>query len=148
LEITSPVEDEIGEVSAARDGWSVRGKARAVQADPEEPSESWLAARQPDGSMIDVVRWRPGRVEIGLAELSAPEGDSAAFAVSWAKLFDAAMLPPPGVVAVDERQAAGQPSSRAPVRPAAGDAQDERPYDAWLALAATACAVLALVLRR
>jgi hypothetical protein len=148
LELSSPLDGELVDVRAGRDGWSLRGKARAVRARPDEPSESWLSARRADGSLIDVVRWRPGRIEIGLGDVSAPEGDSAAFAVSWAKLFDGAMLPPAEVIAIDERQAAGRASSRAPRRPEASGAPGERPYDAWLALAAAACAVLALTLRR
>jgi hypothetical protein len=107
-----------------------------------------LSADLASGTPIDVVRYRPGRIEIAIAEMSPPDGDPAAFAVSWAKLFDDAILPPRGAVAVGERQSAGESSERAPVRGDGAERPGERPFDAWLALAAAACAVAALALRR
>jgi hypothetical protein len=75
------------------------------------------------------------------------QGDPAAFAVSWAQLFDAALLPPRGVVALEERQAAGAASERTPERPE-GSRAAQAGFDALLAALAAVLALAALVLRR
>jgi hypothetical protein len=89
----------------------------------------------------------PGRVELSFDRAGPPSGDRASFAVSFARLFDGALLPPPGVVPVAERLAAGPGGAVAPRNPQAGDgSQAARPPGAaWPeALLAGAAALLVL----
>ena len=142
---------ELGSVRLARDGWWLEGPTRAT----ERAGTVWLEA--PPGS--PVVTWESGVVAWGLggAELG---GDSAAFAISLARLFDAAVLSDPEVVPVAERRSAGAPGYRAPriaeeadgasggaasPDPRRGPTDDSRPV-ALLALAAVALGALALFL--
>lgn len=52
-----------------------------------------------------LVAYGPGLVETRLLHLDEPSGDPAAFAVSWAELFERAARPPAGIVALAERRA-------------------------------------------
>ncbi len=124
---------------ASRDGWSasVDLAGAAPDTDGDGPLESWLA----DPSGRKLVAFGRGRVDCPWTSMEEPRGDPAAFAVSWASLFDRAALPPPGVVALADRSAAGDESARPPRD--AGDARDRRGESlvpAVLAFAACACA--------
>jgi hypothetical protein len=132
------------EIEAGRDGWTASGSAVAVSA--TNGTSAWLSTSI-DGEPIDVVRWRAGRVEIGWRSMDEPRGDAAAFAVSWAQLFDAALLPQRGVVALDERRSAGAASQRAPERPVGAQSGATRAAAVLTALAAL-LALAALALRR
>jgi hypothetical protein len=74
-------------------------------------------------------------------------GDPAAFAVSWAELFDSAVAPQRGVVALEERALAGEPVSIAPALPERGGAHRGAWIDAALAFAAAALALAAVAQR-
>jgi hypothetical protein len=50
----------------------------------------------------------PGRIDLALGALEPAPGTEAACAVSWARLLDRCALPPPEVVALPERAAAGE----------------------------------------
>jgi hypothetical protein len=80
-----------------RDGWNAQGTWMDGEAVSLEP---WIAN---DGRVI--IGWRPGYIRVGLAALSEPSGDPAAFAVSWSNLFDRAALAGAGVVSVAARMA-------------------------------------------
>ncbi len=130
-----------GDVECGRDGWTARGKL-ATAAD--RAMETWLA----DARGRALVTSSAGRIDCALATMDDPRGDPAAFAVSWAALFDRAVLPPEGVVALAEREDAGEERVEAP-RGAAREAETRSPaWDAWLAGAALACVLLALLLAR
>jgi len=128
-------------VDLARDGWSAR--ARAGRA---EPGETWLDARV-DGRRVPVVTRAAGSVHVALAELDEPRGEPGAFAVSWAELFDGALLPRPGVVPCSERLAAG-PTRFEPPRPGreAPDPGPDWPWSARLALFGALALLAALLL--
>ena len=100
------------------------------------------------GAVWPVVRWRSGAVLVGLTGLDGPQGDPAAFVVSWSELFDAAVRPAPGVVSLAERAAAGpslvRPPSASPA-PVVG-AVHPWPLVSVLAASAAALALLALLL--
>jgi hypothetical protein len=88
--------------------------------------------------------------------ISDPD-DLAAFAVSWSALLDGALLPPPEVVTIDERRAAGSaqsvPPRTPPVREPAQDVVDRvrdergRRAETWLAALAALAGLAAFVLR-
>jgi len=146
------------EAIVTRDGWSGAAQVRRV---PDTWNgtdlETWLQATvsgdlQPadprSGAPWPVVRWRRGAVLVGLTELDGPQGDPAAFVVSWSELFDRAVQPAPGVVAVGERAEAGPSLVRPPAagpRPAVG-AVHPWPLVSVLAALAAALAALALLL--
>ncbi|MBL8859771.1 MAG: hypothetical protein JNL28_14790 [Planctomycetes bacterium] len=124
----------------ARDGWSARGLCASglALADVDGPLEPWLGSA--DGRAVWVAHGL-GRVHLALSAIEAPRGDPAAWAVSWATLFDACLAPPPGSASVMERSAAGHPVLVAPDRgSSAGDAGGS----AWTALTAATALVLAL----
>ncbi len=149
LEVVGASDGAIFDVLAQRDGWRLRGRARALDAAAAGPSESWLSTLRPsDGVALELVRARPGRIECGLVSSGAVEGDSAAFAVSWAKLFDAYLLPPLGAVAFEERGAAGEAEERTGSAPAPTRVRGEDGLTALLALLAATCALVAVALRR
>jgi hypothetical protein len=64
--------------------------------------------------------------------------------VSWAKLFDDAVLAPPGVVELRERLAAGEETIVSPTEGTEPIARRDFLLPAWLAAAAVGCAILAL----
>jgi len=72
--------------------------------------------------------------------------DPAAFAVSWARLFDACLLPAPGVVSLAERLDAGPASLSAPATNAAAEARADESPAALLAALAAALTLCALAL--
>jgi len=129
------------EFSTGRDGWTAGGlQLGVVRLDRETDLglEPWLVA---DGEVL--VAGGAGRVVT--AWLPGEPSDPAAFAVSWARLLDACAAPPPGIVPLEERVAAG-PGGEAP--PAEGGRA--RPGGAaWgLAVAAAVLALGALLARR
>lgn len=97
------------EVHFGRDGWRAIGVVDQVapREDADGPLSIWLAAD--DGT--PVVTAGPGRVYFAAAnrrEFVLESGDEAV-AVSFARLFDECVQPAPGVVALAERAAAGEP---------------------------------------
>ncbi len=144
---------EPGETHAVgRDGWRVEAQLRTCPAiaRPPETIATWLVLPAAGmGEDRPLVRWAPGIVSIGFWPTGEPRGDPAAFAVSWASLFDAALLPRPGAAPLAAREAAGVSSTRAgEPPPEGGEGRIKKappPLDAWLAAAAAACAVAAAV---
>jgi hypothetical protein len=132
--------------TVGRDGWSVAG---SVVQPPDSNAEmsveadwtTWLSHED-----IPVVRTQKGLVWTGWSEMGEPRGDPAAFAVSWAQLFDEALLPPAGVVSLAERRAAGERSFRVPSEPppTPGASRDGIPLDAALAGLAVLLTLVAL----
>jgi len=103
-----------------RDGWSLDVRRVEGAMGPEldfHPREVWL---EHEGE--ELVYWKPGQIVVRWGEdFGPPGGDPAAFAVSWAKLFDRAVLPEVGAVSLAERQSAGAPKwilGEPPVEPA------------------------------
>ncbi len=124
-------------VRAGRDGWTASGP-RAAGVRIADGLEPWIAL---DGEAL--VASAPGRVEI--AWIPGEPDDAAAFAVSWAELFDANSRPARGIVPLEERVAAGPAGEAAPADPA----RTERAALAWIPAAlAAALALLALLARR
>lgn len=123
---------------ASRDGWSaaIEITGSAPDADADGPLEGWLA--DPSGKKL--LSFGPGRVHCPWTSTEEPRGDPAAFAVSWASLFDRAVLPPPGVVALADRASAGEEAS-APPRggPAPAGPLPRNLLPACLAVAACLC---------
>jgi hypothetical protein len=124
------------DLEIGRDGWS----ARAVAAGSAATRTMWLE----DGDHRAIVAFAPGAIESAIVSMEEPLGDPAAFAVSWAKLFDEAVLAPAGVVELAERRAAGGEALRAPApAPAelAGAARNS--WELLAAAAAAGCTILA-----
>jgi len=134
------------ELALARDGWSARAEGAGLAAGALPGERTWLAAHgQPAGTRA--VAAAPGRVRLGFRALDEPAGDPAAFAVSWAELFDGAALPPRGAVSLGERLVAAEAFERPPrPLPSAGDAAPAggSPLSAWLAVAALSLGVAAV----
>jgi hypothetical protein len=121
---------------AARDGWSASIElGSAAAANEETPLETWLADRE--GRRLVAVE--TGRVVCPWVSMEDPRGDPAAFAVSWARLFDRAVLPPPGVVALADRAAADEASHPPSPEALSARPRPESPLPAWLAGAACLC---------
>jgi hypothetical protein len=109
--------------------------------------ETWLSTGEEDEpARRSLVSFRPGRIDVALCPgaMDAPAMDAtdpAAFAVSWGRLFDACLLPAPGVVSLAERLDAGGAVFSAPAPNPSGVARaDESPA----ALLASLAAALAL----
>lgn len=134
-------------VDAGRDGWRAKGSVLgpAQSSFAGIPLETWLA----DDGGNAVVTFDKGQVDCPWIRMEDPSGDPAAFAVSWAKLFDDAVLAPPGVVELGERRAAGDEKIVARL-PQAGEGFDRGSgnFPSWLALAATGCVLIAVGLAR
>jgi hypothetical protein len=138
-----PVHAVEAEADAGREGWTASGSAdlEASVFDGENPLATWLA----DAHGHPIVTSGPGRIDCAWLGMEEPRGDPAAFAVSWAALFDGAALPPSGVVELGERLAAGD-AVVAPPRGSPGGEPGSRSAacDAWLAAASLGCTLLAL----
>jgi len=132
------------ELELGRDGWRARGRGALAEEDGSQ-EEDWLSGRTASGEALPVVRVSPGRIRLGLRELTEPTGDPALFALSFGRLLDRVARPPAGVVALAERQAAGAPLLLPPSPPSpAGAGADPGPLlDASLALGALLCALAA-----
>lgn len=152
LVVAGPCELELGAAGsetpvpagvAGHEGWtwalaSARGEPRG---------EPWLTGS--GGAAL--VAWRPGRVELVRGFVGEPMGDPAAFAVSWARLFDAALLRPLALAGVADRRARGAARRREPLPPrAVSRAPGERalPWDSLLALLAAGLALVGTWLAR
>jgi hypothetical protein len=125
-------------VKVSRDGWS----ASSVAAGAPAPLSTWLE----DAEHRALVSFAPGRIESALVSMGDPEGDPAAFAVSWAKLFDDAVLAPPGVIELGERREAGKEAIVAPRFEATE--RGSSAWETWLALAAAGVTLIAAGLAR
>jgi len=138
-------------LSVERDGWRLEvrvGLPVEQVASPREPREIWLQQ-----GTRELVVWSPGRIEVNWTAFdgersASPGGDPAAFAVSWSRLFDRAVLPEPGAVSLAERQSAGDPRAalgEPPIEPApTGEASRYEAWLAWLAAALAAAAAWSL----
>ncbi len=135
----------------ARDGWRLSARLAGPAAANDARAgamRTWVAAD--GGSPRPAVSWCAGRVDVGLVGEGEVLGDPAAFAVSWAELFDEAALGDPLAVPLAERLAAGDPSFRPPAEPPKQGAAARRAAvpDPWLALAAALAAAVSWRLRR
>jgi len=149
LTLRAPVEDE-GATSErtriGRDGWRARARPALAPALAEDlgAASAWLT----DSRGQVWCREAPGLVAVGMLELDVEAGGEAAFAASWAALFDGALLPFPGNVPYAERQACGatvvRPPAPAALPPHSGEHRERAP---WLGACAALAAFLALVLR-
>jgi hypothetical protein len=143
-------------VVVGRDGWrmalEVCGAGALDFDDQGRRLEPWLSAGSEDPSALrSLVSFRPGRIDValcpGAGAMDTPFQDApdpAAFAVSWARLFDACLLPAPGVVPLAERLDAGAAERSARAPDALPEARlDESPAALLAALAAlaTSCAI-------
>ena len=134
---------------AGRDGWSVglTLSASTVAVPADALDTVWLA--EPDSGAALVLA-RPGVLRLAFHELGGLAGDPAAFAVSWARLFEEHALPPDGVVPYADRRAADAPRSLPPTAgsvPSAG-ARVAGSAERNLALLGCGLGLLALLLRR
>ncbi|MEM9380754.1 MAG: hypothetical protein AAGB93_12450 [Planctomycetota bacterium] len=139
-------------LEAGRDGWAATAVVlgRPTVAAGFDP---WLVAA--DGTPLVTVR--PGEVRVHASALDVVSRDDAAFAVSAARMLDGALLPPPEVVSLEERRAAGsarsEPLRTPPERVPAVDvearvrAERGRRAETWFAALAAALALVAFVLR-
>jgi len=129
------------EFVAGRDGWRASGRAlggaRTAELESAGLLEPWISA---DGEAL--VASAPGLVVVGWSP-GEPD-DPAAFAVSWARLFDACVTSPRGVVPLDERVAAGAAAAEPPTDPARGDALNAT----WILGALAALLALGALLAR
>ncbi len=97
--------------TAGRDGWTAAFRAVvAGRARGEGGWRPWLSA--PDGPAL--VWARSGEIEVAFRAVTPAASTAEAFALSWARLFDSHLQPPPEVVGLDERRGAGAPASRGP----------------------------------
>lgn len=123
------------DVVLERDGWSARGRRRGPL--PAAEDDPGIAAWVVDaGTGETLVAAGAGRVLVAALELDDPDGDPAAYAVSWSRLFDDARLPGPGCVSWSERAEAG-PGFAQPPSDASADAASSTDY-AWVAAALAA----------
>lgn len=132
--------DGADEANAAieRDSWSAQATWPVGLVNPHY-YEPWLSYR---GTTL--ASWRPGKIWLGISRLEEPRGDPAAFAVSWATLFENACLAGIGVVSVADRAAArldaiSPAGLAASLSPEAAERQDsETPLAPLLAVFAAA----------
>ncbi len=124
-----------GERRVGRDGWWILGDWSRPEGESARELSAWLPERQ--------VVWEPGRVLVGLTEVSELGGDLGSMAASWATLFDRALSKHAGVAPLAERRAAGAPMERTGTAPEAKHgAPDERPIESWLLMLASASAAI------
>ncbi|MBL8862882.1 MAG: hypothetical protein JNK02_12865 [Planctomycetes bacterium] len=139
LVLSGPRSAATGTVRAGRDGWSASGELHgAVQLEGATGLVPWIAHEE-----LVLVAATTGHV--ATAWLPGEPDDPAAFAVSWARLLDAHVRPPPGVVPLDERRAAG---AAVAFPPRAQTAPGARRADALLGALAAALALAAILARR
>jgi len=134
-------------VEAGREGWKAKGSLLrpAPSSDEAGALERWLASD--DG--LALVSSGAGRVHCAWTAMEDPTGDPAAFAVSWASLFDGAIRPPRGIVELGERAAAGEAAWAPPRTDERNEAAaSASPLEAWTALGALLCVAGAWALAR
>lgn len=112
------------ELGFGRDGWWATGRATSFAAADGAGSEDWLAADVGAAAPQVLVRARAGRIELALHTFTAPQGDPAAFALSWSQLFERCSELPADVVPLAERLTAGEPVRDLGARPAAQSSAD------------------------
>jgi len=130
---------------AARDGWEFEGEISAKGApleDDEGVLSTWLSE---DEQGVPLVTFGPGRVRIAITAIGRLGGDPAAFATSWARLFDRAAGSPAAFVEIEERLGVGGERWVEPTPPpgaAVASLPEQVPIEAWLSLVAGILAVL------
>jgi hypothetical protein len=131
-------------VPVGRDGWRARARGSRAPTVGSDTTTAWLA----DSRGRVWCGSARGLVAVDFVELAVEPGCEAAFAASWAALFDGALLPPAGCVPYDERQACGSTVVRPPATDALPPRMDERRERApWLGTLAALAAGLALLIR-
>jgi hypothetical protein len=128
----------------ARGGWRIEGAAGELGG-AAALDETW--ARDATDPARVLVRASRGRVECAFAADHVVRGDSAAFAVAWAELLDAALLPIAPTAPVDAFTQASEALERAPQRPL-DERRPARPFAHVLAVSAALLALLAAFLKR
>lgn len=127
LVIRVPSSEPTRPCRASRDEWSLEGRSGAI----DEAADVWL---RDDAGHALLSLPQPGEIVCGLRSVETLGGDPAAWAVSWARLFDAALLPRASLVSLTERQAAGAQATR-PAQGAAPPVEVRSlPAAAWLAI--------------
>lgn len=122
-----------------RDGWTVAGSGAVVHG-----AEPWLTNEH--GRAI--ISHAPGRIDVGLTTITQLAPEEAAWVISWCELLEAALLPAPGVVSLDERAAVAMADRAGRAREAPTPAPDPWPPAAILAAVAAGFGFLALVVGR
>lgn len=133
---------EVRTLEFGSDGWSL---SCDVVEFGELPREPWQAVVVAEGR--DVVRARAGVLELACASCDEPRGDPAEFALFWAKLFDATVLPPDGISAA-ERASAGDAVRHVGAEPLEGAGRVDRRAASLCALLAALFAAASLAVRR
>ncbi|MCY3004276.1 MAG: hypothetical protein NTV21_20970, partial [Planctomycetota bacterium] len=137
VELEDSGESVSGEVSGP--GFRAAARARAVR-----PFDGVPQRRLVDLGGECVARATFGRIRVGFEQLGPLEGDDAAFALAWAREFDAWTLAEG--IPLGERQGAGEARWQAPRNP---PEPTRFPRErAWLAGIATLLSLAALVARR
>jgi hypothetical protein len=107
-----------------------------------DAASAWLT--DPRGAVW--CRASPGLIAVELVELDVEPGCEAAFAASWAALFDQSLTPPAGCVTFAERQACEAAVAPPPDAGMPATVEEERreraPWLGALAALAALCAVL------
>lgn len=147
LRLVGPDEPATRTRVVGRDGWSAVAGLADLDLGTGPGWTAWLSEPGAEGDAL--VCWRAGRIEHRLAELEAPSGDPAAFAVSLGGLLDAALLAPRGVVGLEHRRAPASAAVRPGRAPERGGsaARREPALASWLGFAAAACALGASLVR-
>ena len=135
-----------GPLRAGRDGWTLELEAAprpdGFRAGTARTAPGGVAMPWLESGGLPLVRTGPGRIELSFAEArEVPAGDPISFAVSWSELFDRCLLPPPAVVPLAERRAAGSAEG---IEPAPRPVRERAEGPALEALLAAAAAALAL----
>tara|TARA_R110002072_G_scaffold166989_14_gene320485 strand:- start:1204 stop:2352 length:1149 start_codon:yes stop_codon:yes gene_type:complete len=122
------------------EGWNL--KATVVG---HATGRSCSSALGPDGERT-LVGVAPGVLEVAFDAPGNPDGDPAAFALTWAGWLDEALPLPMGVVPLGERRSAGESCWHAPRDARAVQTSRGARFEPWLAAAAALAAALALAL--
>ncbi len=129
-----------GDVVAGRDGWRATGERYGFGGIvPGIPAHltPWLRA----GDEV-LVGWQPGSIDVSW--IPGEPAAAAAFAVSWARLFDESVRPAHSIVPLEERVGAGAAAAVAPTSAAVG----VRGSPAWILAALAAVLAFGALLAR
>jgi hypothetical protein len=125
---------------AGRDGWQAELSGALSFATTSARSAEWPLARA-DGSALACVRYGDGEVELAFDALAEPDGDPAAFALSWSRLFDASWLGDADEYSIEQRSAPGDGVDRLPLATLDAERRADPRLSALLGFGA-ACAAL------